>query len=93
VSDPLGYNVYLTPAVLVGSNLQFGPPIQADWAGLVPRFVGLYQINVQLPATIPTGIPPCGSAEGGNLRLFFGNQVSQDTANTATFTDVCVATN
>jgi hypothetical protein len=55
--------------------------------------VGLYQINVQLPATIPTGIPPCGSAEGGNLRLFFGNQVSQDTANTATFTDVCVATN
>ncbi len=94
--DPLGYSVYLTPAVLVGSNLQFGPPIKADWAGLVAGFVGLYQINMRLPASIPADIPPCGSAEGGNLRLFFGNQVSQvflDTANTAAFTDVCVATN
>jgi hypothetical protein len=91
--DPLGYDVYLTPAALVGKTLQFGPPIKADWAGLVPNFVGLYQINVQLPATIPNGIPPCGSIEGGNFRLFFANLVSQDTANTAAFTDVCVATN
>ncbi len=91
--DPLSGDVYLTPAVLIGSDLQFGPSIKADWAGLAQGFVGLYQINLQLPSAIPAGIPPCGSAEGGNLRLFFGKQAGQDTTNTAPFTDVCMTTN
>jgi uncharacterized protein (TIGR03437 family) len=91
--DPLGRDVYFTPAVLSGLALQFGPSIKADWAGLIPGFVGLYQINVELPSTIPSGTPPCASLEGGNIRLFFGffgNQVQQDTVNTTPFTDVCV---
>jgi hypothetical protein len=78
---------------LQGTTLQFGPSIKADWAGLSPGFVGLYQIDMHLPATVPSNIAPCGSAQGGNLRLFFGNQVTLDTANTAPFTDVCVSTN
>jgi uncharacterized protein (TIGR03437 family) len=90
--DSLGYDVYFTPAILVGTTLQFGPPIKADWAGLVASFVGLYQINLQLPATIPSTIQPCNGAEGGNIRLFFGNQVGQDTLNATPFTDVCAAT-
>ena len=93
IPDPLPTAAYLTPAILTGTTLQFGGSIKADWAGLVPGFVGLYQMNMQLPATIPTSLPPCAGAEGGNVRLFFGNQVQQDTANTAPYTDVCVASN
>ncbi len=99
--DALPYDVYLTPAILTGASLQFkggaslefGAPIKADWAGLVPGFVGLYQINVKLPATIPVGASACNSAEGGNVRLFLGNQVQQDTVNTTPFVDICVVTN
>jgi uncharacterized protein (TIGR03437 family) len=91
--DPLPTDVYLTPAILLGSSLQFGTALKADWAGLIPSFVGLYQINVHLPVTIPSEVLPCDSAEGGNVRLFFGDQIEQDTANTTPFTDICMATN
>ena len=93
--DPLDLDVYFTPAILIGSTLQFSPSIKADWAGLIPGFVGLYQINVKLPP-LPNGITPCGISEGGNVRLFFGfssGQVQQDTVNTVPFTDVCMAAN
>jgi uncharacterized protein (TIGR03437 family) len=91
--DPLPGPVYLTPATLIGTTLQFGPSIKADWAGLAAGFVGLYQMNVELPTTISSSMPTCNGAEGGNIRLFFGRQVGQDTARTAPFTGVCIATN
>ena len=92
--DPLLQDVYFTPAIFTGTTLQFGAPIKADWAGLVPGFVGLYQMNVRLPPTVPGNIAPCGSAGGGIVRLFFGNfgfPAWLDTPNTAPFIDVCVA--
>ena len=40
----------ITPQVLID-----GAPAQLIWAGLAPGFVGLYQVNVQVPATLATG--------------------------------------
>jgi uncharacterized protein (TIGR03437 family) len=101
--DALPDDVYLTPAILTdlgatqpfkgGASMEFGAPIKADWAGLVPGFVGLYQINVTLPATLPAGAAGCNGFEGGNVRMFWGNILDQDTVNTAPFVDVCVANN
>ena len=39
-----------TPAVTVG-----GVPAAVTFSGLAPGYVGLYQINVQVPAGAPTG--------------------------------------
>ena len=94
VPDPLLQGVYFTPAIFTGTTLQFGAPIKADWAGLVPGFVGLYQMNVRLPPAVPGNIAVCGSLGGGIVRLFFGNFGNPawlDTPNTAPFIDVCVA--
>jgi uncharacterized protein (TIGR03437 family) len=94
VPDPLLQGVYFTPAIFTGTTLQFGAPIKADWAGLVPGFVGLYQMNVRLPPTVPGNIGACGSPAAGIVRLFFGNfgdPAGLDTPNTAPFIDVCVA--
>jgi uncharacterized protein (TIGR03437 family) len=38
------------PSVLID-----GQPVTFLWAGLAPGFVGLYQVNAQLPATLTTG--------------------------------------
>ena len=38
------------PSVLID-----GQPANLLWAGLAPGFVGLYQVNVQVPATLTTG--------------------------------------
>jgi len=92
--DPLLQDVYFTPAIFTGTTLQFGAPIKADWAGLVPGFVGLYQMNVRLPPTVPGNIGACGRPAAGIVRLFFGNfgfPAGLDTPNTAPFIDVCVA--
>lgn len=39
-----------TPTVTIG-----GVPAQVTFSGLAPGFVGLYQVNVQVPASAPTG--------------------------------------
>jgi uncharacterized protein (TIGR03437 family) len=39
-----------TPTVLID-----GQTASLLWAGLAPGFVGLYQVNAQVPATLPTG--------------------------------------
>jgi uncharacterized protein (TIGR03437 family) len=49
VSSPLA-NSLVTPTVKVG-----GAAAQVQFAGLTPGFVGLLQINIQLPATLPAG--------------------------------------
>jgi uncharacterized protein (TIGR03437 family) len=38
------------PSVLID-----GQPATLLWAGLAPGFVGLYQVNAQVPATLTTG--------------------------------------
>jgi uncharacterized protein (TIGR03437 family) len=49
LSSPLA-NAAVMPTVTVG-----GVPAQVQFAGLTPGFVGLVQINVQLPASLPPG--------------------------------------
>ena len=39
-----------SPTVMIG-----GVPADVSFSGLAPAFVGLYQVNVQVPATAPTG--------------------------------------
>ncbi len=46
-----------------------GQWIKPDYAGLVQGFVGLYQINVRLPDTLPDGIHQCFTSLDTNLRL------------------------
>jgi uncharacterized protein (TIGR03437 family) len=64
-----GKTAYLTvsqPNVAIG-----GLPAQVSFSGLAPGFAGLYQVNVQIPAGVPTGdgVPlnvtmPNGQADG-----------------------------
>lgn len=49
-----------TPEVTLG-----GRPAQVLFCGLAPGFVGLYQINVTVPADAPTGIQPLVIRSGG----------------------------
>jgi len=41
----------LTPQVMID-----GQPLTADWSGLASGWVGLYAVNVQLPATLSPGV-------------------------------------
>ena len=34
-----------------------GVPVKVDFSGLSPQFTGVYQVNVQIPAGLPTGAP------------------------------------
>jgi uncharacterized protein (TIGR03437 family) len=46
-------NTVVTPSVLIdGQPIQ---PASVLWAGLAPGFVGLYQVNAQVPATLTAG--------------------------------------
>ena len=49
-------------------------------AYLTPQQVGLYQVNVQLPATFPTVVPPCSSSVSSNLTINLSGQSSTDGA-------------
>ena len=40
----------LTPQVLIG-----GQPAEVSFSGAAPTFVGLYQLNVKVPAATPSG--------------------------------------
>lgn len=48
-SDPLSHTV-VAPVVTLG-----GVEAEVVFAGLAPGFVGLYQVNVQIPETAPVG--------------------------------------
>jgi uncharacterized protein (TIGR03437 family) len=49
---PLGtlLRTVVTPSVTIG-----GFPAAVDFSGLAPGFVGLYQVNAQIPANAPSG--------------------------------------
>jgi len=59
-NDPL-YITSFTPTVTIG-----GVPAAVEFSGLTPGFVGLWQINVRIPANAPTGneIPLIISVDG-----------------------------
>ncbi len=44
-----------------------GQPATVDFAGMAPGFVGLYQINVRVPAGIPSGEVPVEISVDGIL--------------------------
>jgi uncharacterized protein (TIGR03437 family) len=50
--QPLAY-CSVTPSVAIG-----GSTAKVDFCGLAPGFVGLYQMNVEVPAGAPTGTQP-----------------------------------
>ena len=43
----------LTPIVFIGAT-----PVQPVYSGLAPGYVGLYQVNVQVPAGLAPGLQP-----------------------------------
>ncbi|HEX4945160.1 MAG TPA: hypothetical protein VFZ34_00680, partial [Blastocatellia bacterium] len=59
-NDPL-YLTAFTPTVTIG-----GVPATVEFSGLTPGFVGLWQINVRIPANAPTGdaVPLVISVDG-----------------------------
>jgi uncharacterized protein (TIGR03437 family) len=48
------------------------------WIGLAPGFVGLGQINFQVPETIPAGTPKCGNGVQSNLTISIFSETSFD---------------
>lgn len=61
-----------------------------DWprplfVGLVPGFVGLYQVNLQLPLQLPAGSGSCRDGNQTNLRVLLAARSSSNTA------EICVA--
>ena len=59
-NDPL-YVTAFTPTVTIG-----GVPAVVEFSGLAPGYVGLWQLNVRIPANAPTGnaVPLVVTAEG-----------------------------
>jgi uncharacterized protein (TIGR03437 family) len=49
-----------TPSVTIG-----GVPAHVEFAGLAPGFVGAYQVNVTVPAGVPSGSAPLVISAGG----------------------------
>lgn len=76
-----------TPRTLVLS----GQSAPASYAGLVAGFVGLYQINLSLPGTLPSGFHVCQAFADTNLRIFLGSGPAPSQANESQFVDLCVA--
>jgi hypothetical protein len=56
----------------------FPQPVFAQ-AYLTPGFVGLYQVNVQLPAAVPA-VPACSPGIQSNLTINLGGMFSFDGA-------------
>ena len=50
----------LLPQVTIG-----GLPARVDYHGLAPGYLGLYQVNVQIPADVPSGEQPLFLTVGG----------------------------
>ena len=71
--EPLLTDSYLTPAFRISISpttrfLVSSKSIKAEWAGLVKGSVGLYQLNIKLPDTLPDGTYQC-PGENLNVRL------------------------
>jgi hypothetical protein len=60
----------------------------ADYVGLVPGYVGLYQINFSAPKNLPSNL--FFSGYGPNMRISMGAGSTIGPADGVTFADVCV---
>jgi uncharacterized protein (TIGR03437 family) len=77
-----------TPAAALSLS---GPPTPAGYAGLVSGYVGLYQINVSLPASLPPSFHSCQGLADTNLRIFLGSGPAPSQVSEAPFVDLCMA--
>jgi uncharacterized protein (TIGR03437 family) len=59
VAPPQGAPMLAVPAIQIG-----GIPAAVSYAALAPGFIGLYQINVAVPATVPSGQVALSIASG-----------------------------
>ena len=78
------------------ASLDFQWPLASDrltpeFAGLVPGYVGLYQVNLRLPATIPSGAAECTGAGSAYVRLLINPFNPGQPGLAADFADFCVA--
>lgn len=55
-----------------------GPESNPVYVGVVPGYVGLYQINMKLPEQIPSGTPACTSFTDSNLTVTVWGATSSD---------------
>jgi hypothetical protein len=70
---------------------QSGQATPAAYAGLVSGYVGLYQINVALPSTLPSGFHVCQGFADTNLRIFLGTGPGPSQVGESPFVDLCMA--
>jgi uncharacterized protein (TIGR03437 family) len=75
------------PSTLIES----GPPTPPGYAGLVSGYVGLYQINVSLPAALPPSFHACRGSADTNLRIFLGSGPAPSQTSESPFVDLCMA--
>lgn len=75
------------PLTLVQSGLN----VPASYAGLVAGYVGLYQINVSLPGTLPRAFHVCQGFADTNLRIFLGSGPHPSEPSRSQFVDLCMA--
>jgi uncharacterized protein (TIGR03437 family) len=93
--DQVAGDVYLGLAFRINSPpaskfVVSAQSIKAEWAGLVKGFVGLYQINVRLPAALPDGTQEC-PGENLNVRLLWLGSLPLESMSNGESVDVCVS--
>ena len=79
-----------TPAGPAPLTLVQSGQIPASYAGLVAGYVGLYQINVSLPGTLPSAMHICQGFADTNLRIFLGSGPQPSQASASQFVDLCM---
>ena len=97
--DPVVVPPYLSFAFWIDTPTAAGPApltlvqsgqIPASYAGLVAGYVGLYQINVSLPGTLPSAMHICQGFADTNLRIFLGSGPQPSQASESQFVDLCM---
>jgi len=68
-----------------------GQSTAAGYAGLVAGYVGLYQVNVSLPVTLPSDVHVCQGFADTNLRIFLGSRPEPSQTSESQFVDLCMA--
>jgi uncharacterized protein (TIGR03437 family) len=91
----LSFGLWIDSLTAAGSApltlAQYGRTTPAGYAGLVSGYVGLYQINVALPSTLPAGFHVCEGFADTNLRIFVGSGPGPSQVGESPFVDLCMA--
>jgi hypothetical protein len=67
-----------------------GQWIQPAFSGLVSGFVGLNQMNIRLPDTLPPGIHQCQAFQDVNTRILLGDGLAEGSMTNVETADICV---